>query len=111
MNRVQMAISRYEAKIAGLNGVGLNGTPLDDFEAGLKLSFEDFVGYQNAQSQAFVTGRISAEEAMTIFQALGGDGFHGDWPKGTTLATKVAITQVVGELILKPVKKATGYRR
>ena len=37
-------------------------------------------------------------------EKLGGETFQPNWPKGTSLATKVAITQVMGELLQREIK-------
>lgn len=98
-NRVTACISRYETRIANLNGVGLNGQSLEVLEESQALAFQDFVGYQNAQAAAFASGKLTQEEAQTVYLALGGEAYQGDWPEGTPLATKIAITQLVGELL------------
>ena len=99
VNRVAQAIARNDAKLAGMNGVGRDGTSLADLDAKMGLSLADFVGYQNAQSSAFAGGKLNLDEAQSIYRALGGDGYHGGWPAGTSLATKLVITQIVGELL------------
>lgn len=103
MNRVQAAIDRYDQKIKAMggeeNGTGLNGAPISGLRAKNRLELIDFVDYQNVQIKAFVEGKLSQEEAMTVHCALGGENYVGDWPKGTSLGTIMAITQLIGELV------------
>ena len=103
-NRVITAIERCETKLRTqfADGVGLNGKPIDSLHEGMALSFADFTGYQGAQSRAYASGKLTADEANTIYQALGGDVFAGDWPESTSLAVKLVVTQVVGELLGVP---------
>jgi len=98
-NRIAQAIARTDAKLAGMNGVGRDGTSLADLDAKMDLSMGDFVGYQNAQASAFAGGKLNLDEARSIYRVLGGEVYHGDWPAGTSLATKLVITRVVGELL------------
>ncbi len=98
-NRVEAAIERYEVRIKALNGVGLDGRKVSDVEAGMALTFDDFFQYQQLQALAHATGKLTPDEAQTIYLALGGEGFHGDWPVGTRLAVKLVVTQLMGELL------------
>ena len=75
------------------------GKSMADFEADMSLSMEDFIGYQNAQSRAFASGKLTFDESQSAYIALGGEIFHGDWPSGTSLATKIAVTRMIGELL------------
>ena len=98
-NRIADLIGRYETRIAKLNGIGLNGRPLDQMHGEMKLALDEFVQYQNLQAQAHAQGILTTDEAQTVYIALGGESFNPDWPDGTSLATKTAITQLMGELI------------
>ena len=103
MNRIQACIERYQAKIEKFDrengGRGLNGKPIIGLHDENALSFQDFVAFQNLQSQAFAAGKLTFEEAQLVYTALGGEVHHGDWPENTSLATKLAITQLMGELV------------
>jgi len=101
-NRIAAAIGRYQQRIDGFggeDGVGLNGQRVGDMHAGMALSLQEFVAFQNAQARAHATGRLSTDEATVIYRALGGEVYQGDWPADTPLATKVTLTQVMGELL------------
>ena len=53
-------------------------------------------------------GILNTDEALTIYNALG--EYHNDenggWQDGVSLATKVIITQAVGELLERRIKAA-----
>ena len=107
-NRIADLIGRNEARIADLNGVGVDGRPVESLHDEMKLSLEEFVQFQNMQASAFVQGLLTTEEAQTVYIALGGECFSPDWPEGTSLGTKTAITQVMLELIERRVKGRRG---
>ena len=100
-NRVLTAIERRREQLA--RGVKPDGTPITgDMEAAersLDNTFADHAAYQTAQSRAHATGKITTDEAMTIYMALGEVPAADGWAAGTDLATKIVVTQVIGELI------------
>jgi hypothetical protein len=101
-NRIVGLIGRYQAKIDALggdDGIGLNGEPLAGMHDDQKLELSEFLTFQNLQAVAHAGGKLSSAEAMTIYRALGGEVYQGDWPTGTTLATKVAMVQILSELM------------
>ncbi len=99
-NRVTDYATMVQGKLDSLGDQTLTpGESMADFESGMSLSLGDFVGYQNAQSRAFASGRLSFDEAQSAYIALGGDSYHGDWPNETPLAMKIAITRLIGELL------------
>ena len=65
------------------------------------LTFDDHFGYQQAQAKACVTGKITTEEAQTIYNALGEcvSEANGGWSEHVDLALKLTVTQIVGELL------------
>ncbi len=103
MNRIEASIATHSERIESLNGVGLNGTPLSEVEEELTLTFEEFVAFQNEQARAHAGGTISSDEAMTVYRLLGGESHADDknhgWPKGVTLAEKMVVTNLMGELM------------
>jgi hypothetical protein len=101
-NRITAAIGRYQTRIDGFGGEdanGLSGKRIGDMHTDMALSFQEFIAFQNAQARAHASGKLSADEAMTVYRALGGEVYKGDWPDGTTLAAKVTLTQLMSELI------------
>ena len=107
-NRVSSAITRYDERVAKLNGVGLNGKPVDSLHEAMRLTHRDFVDYQYVQAQGHALGIISPAEAQTIYLALGGEVYHPDWSSGTSIGAKTAITQFISE-ILEAIRKRRGF--
>lgn len=70
-------------------------------EESMALTFKEHYAYQNKQAEAHVMGKISLDEAQTMYMALGevGNAANGYWAKGTSLALKVTITKLIGELM------------
>ena len=106
-NRILASAERNKQRIQGFidKGVDLRGEPimesLERLDEGMALSFSDHVGYQEAQVRAHASGRITMAEAQTVYLALGNgmSSKNGGWQEHVTLPLKLAITQVVGELI------------
>lgn len=103
-NLVAAAIEALREQIA--TGLKPDGTPMGDLEhldASLALDIGELFAYQEAKSRAQVMGVLTTAEAMTIYAALGGEyggnESNGGWDSGADLATKVVVTQVMGELI------------
>lgn len=71
-----------------------------EFERELDCTPAEVYAYQTAKSRAFAQGRISQDEALTIYNALGRES-GGGWAEGTSLALKVAVTMAVSELVAR----------
>jgi hypothetical protein len=99
--------SAYEASIQSVLDSGVNaqtGAPIDtaSLEANLDIDASEFFAYQELQARSHAAGKISPEVAMIIYRALGGEvqsSGNGGWAKGVTLARKVSITNLIGELV------------
>ena len=109
-NRVQAMIDRVQAKF---DSGEIAKSKMDDLDKAMKTGFMDLVRYQDLQASAHARGLITTEEATQIYQLLGGEApSESKWDK-LTLAQKVTITQVMGELMgakLKHVKRSPGKR-
>ena len=101
MNRVLFAIERRRAQLAA--GIKPDGSPLTGdtakVERSLRNSFAEHAHYQDLQARAFVTGKLTQEEAQTIYHALGATPSPDGWAQGTDLAAKIIITQIMAELM------------
>jgi hypothetical protein len=96
-NRLTKAIATVQAQIdERLDAAGI--AKLDET---LGVTFEEHFKFQQLQSQAHVTGKLTTDEAQIVYVALGevGSTKNGGWAAGTTLATKVVVTQLMGELL------------
>lgn len=104
-NRVERGIAALQTKIDELDGVGLNGRPLSEVEDECTLTFQEFVAFQNQQAIAHASGILSTDEASTVYRLLGGechaDNGNGGWPTGVTLAQKMTVNQLMGELMTR----------
>lgn len=107
MNRIAQHIASLRPRIDAL-------TP--EARASLDASmaveaFEPFA-YQEQQARAHVSGKLTADEAMIVYRALGecGSASNGGWASGTDLATKVSVTMLMGELV-KPVDLMRAARK
>lgn len=100
MNRVEIAIANMRKRVDALDDE--SRTRLDRVN---DLTFDDHFGYQSKQSIAHASGKLSTEEAQVIYMALGESlsPDNGGWSEGVDLATKIIITQIIGELLGVPV--------
>ena len=101
-NRVEDYAARLRVRFeAGDGNRTEDCTPGGSLEQKQALTFEDHFGYQQAQAKACVTGKITTEEAQTIYNALGEcvSEANGGWSEHVDLALKVTVTNIVGELL------------
>lgn len=103
MNRIATAVERVRARLADLDP-----EKVAELDKGMSLEAFEHFEYQNVQARAHVEQTLTTEEAQTIYVALGevGSAANGGWAEGTDTATKVAVTQAIGELLTKRVKEA-----
>jgi hypothetical protein len=96
MNRLTPAIERTRTKVEALDIATRKS--LDE---NLDLDFEEHFQYQETQARAHVMEKLSADEAQVIYSALGevGSSTNGGWARDTDLATKIIVTQIIGELL------------
>lgn len=96
MNRVAQAIEGIRVKAEALDPAAREA-----LDADMAVDFAEHFAYQQAQAQAHAAGRISTDEALLIYAALGeiGSAANGGWASSTDLATKVAVTLSMGELL------------
>ena len=90
-NRVLVAIERVRAN-----------PKLSQLEGKMAIDFQEHHAYQNAQAAAHAGGKLTLEEAAIVYRALGEwrNEANEGWSEGVDLATKVVVTQLIGELIL-----------
>lgn len=92
-NRIEAGIARIEEK--------LKTVPEDkkkSLEETLKTSWDDLVEYQKLQSTAFACGKLTLEEANTLYRIYGGEVPSPEkWDK-LSLAEKIVGTSTAGEL-------------
>lgn len=95
-NRVSGAIARLRARIEHLDPDKV--ASVDEMSA---VMFLEHAQYQNQQASAFAGGRLTFDEAQIIYHALGEvhNERNGGWAAGVDTATKVIVTQIIGELL------------
>lgn len=104
-NRVAAKVAEVRDALARgqrLDGRGsIDPADLPGLEATLAVTFQEHFAYQNAQARAHATGVLTTEEAQVVYVALGevGDPANGGWAADTDLATKVVVTNLMGQLI------------
>ena len=115
-NRIVKGASNYQKRIDECleKGVDHQGKPIDEaletLAKPMALSFTDHFEYQNLQAQAHASGKISADEARTIYAALGEvmNSDNGGWQPHVDLAMKAMITQIMRELVSIRIKEKRG---
>lgn len=74
----------------------------------MAIDFEEHFEFQNLKSEAFIAGRIDQDVAQAIYMALGenhaANRKNGGWTDQVDTAEKVAITQIMGELLSLKIK-------
>ena len=92
-NRIQAAIERINEKMKQVSE-----EKLASLNEGLKTDWADLVEYQKLQSTAFACGKLTLEEAQTLYQIYGGEVPSPEkWDK-LSLAEKVIGTSSAAEL-------------
>lgn len=93
MNRIEKAVALVEGKLAAITE-----DKRATLEKAMTLDFREHVAYMEANALAYAGNRLLLEESQMVYQALG-EGFVDGWPKDTSLAMKIVITQLMGELL------------
>jgi len=92
-NRIETAIARINEKLKTVpeeKRRSLTGT--------LKTGWDELIEYQKLQSTAFACGKLTLEEANTLFQLYGGELPSPErWDK-LSLAEKIVGTSTAAEL-------------
>jgi hypothetical protein len=102
-NRVTKYAAMVESKVEQLGETTLDGGSWEDADAEMAITDYERFAYQNAQSRAHNSGKLTQDEALTAYRAIGeaGSEKNGNWPTSTTYAMKVAITALMGELVTR----------
>lgn len=67
----------------------------------MAVDYSEHFAYQEEQARAHASGKLTADEALIVYNALGevGSDANGGWAKGTDTATKVSVTLLMTELV------------
>src|SRR5262245_15692259 len=105
INRILATIPELERRITALEPA-----TLEAFTREMDVTTAELFHWQEAKSVAFLEGRLSEGEANTIYAALGREfgssPANGGWGAETTLAMKVAVTLVMGEILARSARAA-----
>ncbi len=105
-NRFLAAIERYNAKAATVDPAKI--TKLHE---GLKTPWSDLVQYQQLQSHAFASGKLSSEEAQTLYRMYGGETpSAAKWDR-LSIGEKVVGTKVASELLEMAARRRNLFDR
>lgn len=92
-NRILASITRIEEKVKTLAP-----EKAERLSQGLKTSLDELFQYQNLQAAAFACGKLTEDEAMTLYRLYGGEFPSPEKFDKLSLAEKVVATQTAGEL-------------
>ena len=101
-NRVQRAIDAMQNRLDAMNGITLTGQSFRELEALQDLEHSEWFAYQQKQAEAHASGRLTADEALTVYNLLGGESYNGKrggWSAGASLAAKLTVVRLIGELV------------
>ena len=106
-NRIDQCATNAEKRVEALRATGkdLKGQPIEEslknLDKGLAITSQEHHSFQNVQSRAFAMQQINQDESLTIYNALGEslNPDNGGWQPHVTLSHKVAITQLMAELL------------
>ena len=93
-NRIQAGIDRINEKMKTVSE-----EKLKSLNESLKTDFMELVEYQKLQSTAFACGKLTLEEAQTLYQIYGGEVPSPEKWNKLSLAEKVIGTSTASELL------------
>lgn len=101
LSRLVDAIAAAAVKIDALDA-----SKASELDAAMALVPSDHFAFQQQQAGAHASELLSTEAAQLIYRALGESctGSNGGWAAGTDTATKVVVTQLMGELLARRIK-------
>jgi hypothetical protein len=94
--RLSRMISEAREKVKALDDAGRKR--VDD---GMAINGMEHFKFQEMQAESHATGMLTPEAAQIVYVSLGevGSQKNGGWAAGTDTATKVIVTQLMGELL------------
>lgn len=104
-NRIVNAIARMKAQIEGRIAQGIvTAAKVEETRKALDIQWDEYTAFQNLKSIASISGTLTLDEAMTIYNYLGEAG--PDHFNGQPVEVKAVLTQVLQELLRAKVKAA-----
>ena len=97
-NRIIEAIAKMKQQIADRLAQGIvTAAKVAEADKGMNIEFDEFVAFQNLKSQAHVMGKLSLEEAQTIYGYLGEAG--PEHFNSQAIEVKAVLNKVLAELL------------
>jgi hypothetical protein len=97
MNRVTIAIAKTEKQIEERIACGLaTQDKVDTMHKTLDMAFDEYCAFQNLKSLASVSGKLTLEEAQTVYAYLGNTVEHFN---AQGIGVKVVLTKIYSELL------------
>ena len=80
---------------------------LSKLDDGMAVEFDEHFKFQQLQSQYHASGVLTPEAAQIVYIALGDvwSRNNGGWATNTDTATKVVVTQLMGELLTLDIRR------
>lgn len=104
-NRIVNAIARMKAQIADRIAKGIiTADKVEETHKALDLQWDEYTAFQNLKSIASVSGALTLDEAMTVYNYLGEAG--PDHFNGQPVEVKAVLTQLLRELLQRKIKAA-----
>ena len=102
-DRLVAMIAEVAGKIAALPAA-----KAADLDEGMAVTFDDHFRFQSMQAEAHAGGILATDAAQVVYVALGevGSASNGGWAARTDTATKVVVTQLMGELLAQKLGRA-----
>lgn len=105
MNKIHARIAELTARIDALptqGRIALSKT--------LTLDLDEYVKFQNLQAGAHASGRLSVDEAQTIYLALKNWLADERDTGAATIAARFVVTQLMGELLRDSIENFRTHR-
>ena len=105
INRIEEHADQLQAQmVPGLTADGIPLGELEDLDRSLDISDSERLVYQERRARARLERELTAEEAMSVYVAVGEAGIseNGGWPAETDLALKMSVTSLMFALLNRP---------
>lgn len=97
-NRIVTAIDRMKAQIEDRIAKGIvTADKVEETRKALDIQWDEYTAFQNLKSIASISGKLSLDEAMTVYNYLGEAG--PDHFNGQPVEVKATLTQLLQELL------------
>jgi hypothetical protein len=104
-NRIVNAIARMKLQIEGRIEQGIvTAAKVEETRKALDIEWDEYTAFQTLKSVASVSGKLTLDEAMTVYNYLGEGG--PDKFNRQPVEVKAVLTQLLRELLAAKIKAA-----